>query len=78
MLAHDLDSLIERGMRSEWVTEFRDGVDRCRETCSFFEFCGGNQPANKYFEHGRLDGTETDYCRHGKMALIEGFSMQSN
>jgi uncharacterized protein len=28
--------------------------------------------ANRYFESGRLDTTETDYCRNSKIALIDG------
>ncbi|ASO21016.1 uncharacterized protein FHR81_001985 [Actinoalloteichus hoggarensis] len=72
VLALGLDSIIERGMSSEWVVEYRRGLDRCRSTCRFFDFCGGGQPSNKYFEHGRFDGTETNYCRNGRMALIEG------
>ncbi len=72
VLAHDLDSLIERGLNSAWVTEYRRGLNRCRAICRYFEFCGGGHPANKYFEHGRLDGAETNYCRNGKIALVEG------
>ncbi len=40
------------------------GVERCRKECSFFKLCGGGAPANKYFENGAFDSTETAYCRH--------------
>jgi len=40
------------------------GVERCRRECSFFNLCGGGAPANKYFENGSFNSTETAYCRH--------------
>jgi uncharacterized protein len=39
------------------------GVNRCRESCDFFAFCGGGAPANKLSELGSLTGAETAYCR---------------
>lgn len=40
------------------------GVERCRADCAYFNLCGGGAPANKYFENGTFDSTETAYCRH--------------
>ncbi len=40
------------------------GVEKCRTSCAFFKVCGGGAPANKYFENGSFDSTETAYCRH--------------
>ncbi len=40
------------------------GVERCRRECAFFQLCGGGAPANKYFENGSFNSTETAYCRH--------------
>jgi uncharacterized protein len=67
-----LNALIRRGARSAWVAEFVLGVHACRDVCPYFNFCGGGHPANRYFEEGRLDGTETNYCRNSKIALMEG------
>jgi len=72
VLEASLDDLIRRGSTSTWVTEYRAGLSACRDTCAYFEFCGGGQPANRYFEQGRFDGTETNYCRNSKIALVEG------
>jgi uncharacterized protein len=55
-----------------WVAEFLDGVEACRATCPYFGFCGGAHAANRYFEHGRFDGTATDHCRNSKICLLEG------
>ena len=43
--------------------EVRAGVELCRQTCDYFSVCGGGTPANKFFETGRLDVTETLFCK---------------
>jgi uncharacterized protein len=55
-----------------WVGEFLAGVENCRATCPYFGFCGGAHAANRYFELGRFDATETDHCRNSKIRLLEG------
>jgi uncharacterized protein len=55
-----------------WVAEFFAGVERCRETCQYFGFCGGAHASNRYFETGRFDVTETEHCRNTKIRLLEG------
>jgi uncharacterized protein len=57
---------------SGWIAEYLSGVEACRDTCPYFGFCGGAHAANRYFEHGRFDGTETDHCRNSKIRLLEG------
>jgi uncharacterized protein len=64
--------LREASARTAWVGEFLAGVEACRETCAYFGFCGGGHAANRYFEQGRFDGTETDHCRNTKIRLLEG------
>ena len=46
------------------LEDTKAGVERCRRECSFFNLCGGGAPANKYFENGSFNSTETAYCRH--------------
>jgi uncharacterized protein len=77
-LESDLDQLIATGMSTAWVTEHLVGVAACAETCPYFTFCGGAHPANKYFETGRFDITETIYCRNSKIRLLEGAFDASN
>jgi uncharacterized protein len=47
------------------------GIERCRRTCPYFAFCGGGAPANKYFENGSFDSTETLFCRLSKQAVLD-------
>lgn len=72
VLSTALDELLAGAARSPWVAEALAGIQACRRTCDHFAFCRGGQAANKYFESGRLDITETVYCRTSKIALMEG------
>jgi uncharacterized protein len=47
------------------------GIQRCRESCDYFGFCGGGAPVNKYFENGTFDSTETLFCRLNRQTLLD-------
>lgn len=47
------------------------GVRACRNTCSYWTFCGGGTPSNKYYELGDLSATETLYCKIHVKALVD-------
>jgi uncharacterized protein len=47
------------------------GVQRCRETCPYFQYCGGGAPANKYFENNSFNSTETLFCRLSHQAVLD-------
>jgi len=51
--------------------EIRSGVERCRRSCAYFDFCGGGHLSAKYFENGTFDCTETDYCRLHRQAMVD-------
>jgi uncharacterized protein len=72
VLATPLREILAAAAETPWIAEFLTGVEACRATCPYFGFCGGAHAANRYFEHGRFDGTETDHCRNSKMRLLEG------
>ncbi|MFG3343634.1 cyclophane-forming radical SAM peptide maturase AmcB [Streptomyces sp. NPDC048018] len=67
-----LAEVTARARHVPWVAEAMRGVSACRAQCEHFAFCGGGNPANKYFETGRFDVTETAHCRAGRKALMEG------
>ncbi len=56
---------------AEVCADIRGGVEKCRQSCEYFELCLGGAPANKFFENGGFDTAETLYCRLGKKALID-------
>jgi uncharacterized protein len=69
---HGLAGCLARAEESLWVAEALAGIDACRAVCELFAFCRGGQAANKYFETGRLDVTETVFCRNSRQLLMEG------
>jgi len=72
VLRTDLATLIAEAAGQRWVTDFRTGVDACRASCPYFAFCGGAQPANRFFERGRFDVTRTHHCENSRISLLEG------
>lgn len=64
--------LVDAASSAGWIPEYLNGVEACRAQCSYFGFCGGAHAANRYFEHGRFDGTVTNHCRNSKIRLLEG------
>jgi uncharacterized protein len=63
---------IERSpLFNDIATEIQRGVATCRDTCQYFRWCGGGAPANKLFETGRFDATETMHCRLSRQAVID-------
>ncbi|MEV5320897.1 cyclophane-forming radical SAM peptide maturase AmcB [Streptomyces sp. NPDC052687] len=67
-----LAGCLARAEETPWVAEALDGVDACRAGCGLFAYCRGGQAANKHFETGRLDATETVFCRNSRKLLMEG------
>jgi uncharacterized protein len=72
VLTTPLPDILAAAGETPWISEFLTGVEACRSGCSYFGFCGGGHAANRYFEHGRFDGTETNHCRNSKIRLLEG------
>ncbi|WBB58194.1 radical SAM protein [Streptomyces sp. WMMC500] len=68
----ELDEVMARAAAAPWVAEAMRGVSACRAACDHFAYCRGGNPANKYFETGRFDVTETRYCRNSRKALMDG------
>jgi uncharacterized protein len=51
--------------------EVARGQERCRTSCQYFSICLGGSPANKLFENGAFDSTETLFCRLSKKAVVD-------
>lgn len=72
VLTTPLPEMLAAADRLGWIREFLDGVEACRSSCPYFGFCGGAHAANRFFELGRFDGTQTNHCRNSKIRLLEG------
>lgn len=71
VLTHPLASVVSSEHFLALWNQIRLGVENCRSTCSYFRFCGGGSPANKFFELGSFEATETAYCRNSVQALCD-------
>lgn len=71
VLERPLAEIVFESQNAWYVNQFFNGVRTCSETCPYFEFCGGGQASNKYFELGDIAGTETNQCRNTRQFVIE-------
>ena len=71
ILQDSFESAAETEKFKTITNEIQAGVNACQETCEYFSLCGGGAPANKYFENGSFNSTETLHCRYTQKALIE-------
>ena len=55
----------------------RRGTEACRQSCRYFDCCGGGAPVNKLFENGSLASAETLYCRSMVQRPIEAVLAQA-
>jgi uncharacterized protein len=39
------------------------GFNMCKSECDYFSICGGGNPANKFYETGSIEVSETQYCK---------------
>lgn len=66
-----LEDVLQHPRFLELNASIQHGVRRCRESCAYFQFCGGGSPSNKLFENGSFDSTETVFCRLSVKATVD-------
>lgn len=71
VLRQSLGEILERAGDAWYVRDYLQGILRCRETCSYFDLCGGGYASNKYFENKDLCSTETQFCMNRDKLLTE-------
>lgn len=74
ILDQPMREILGRADQLGYVRDFLDALDLCEASCEFWRFCRGAQAGNRFFEHGRLDVAETNYCRTTKQALVQALS----
>jgi len=67
----DLAAILDDSRFIRVNSDIQRGIQKCRRDCEYFEVCLGGAPANKLFENGSFDSTETMYCRLSKKAVID-------
>jgi uncharacterized protein len=68
---HRLADIEDAALFRTISAEIQRGVRACERTCRYFRWCGGGAPANKLFETGRFDATETMHCRLSRQAVLD-------
>jgi uncharacterized protein len=63
-----MDSSFDKSEKKYLLQNLTDeinlGIAKCKSECDFFHVCGGGAPANKYFENGTFNSSETKYCKY--------------
>lgn len=47
------------------------GLIACKQTCDYYDVCGGGTPSNKYSENGSFESTQTRHCLLRNQRLFE-------
>lgn len=71
VLDASLTEISQQAAASKMLQDVNRGIDMCRVECPYFSLCLGGQPSNKYYEKGRFDVTETQFCRNAFMLLSD-------
>lgn len=64
VLTDTLESVCQTEKFQAIYQSMQSGVDKCRQDCQYFGFCGGGAGSNKYWENGSFDSTETLACNY--------------
>lgn len=57
------NSALKKHLSQHITHEINKGIKKCKKECNYFHVCGGGAPANKYFENGTFNSSETKYCK---------------
>ena len=68
---HEIADILQDPRFIAVSNEIVHGLERCRASCQYFSVCLGGSPANKLFENGSFDSTETLFCRLSKKAVVD-------
>jgi uncharacterized protein len=68
---HRLSDVEQAPLFREISAEIQRGVEACETGCRYFRWCGGGAPANKLFETGRFDATETMRYRLTRQVVLD-------
>ena len=64
VLKDDFAETVEGAKFRSVFADIRSGINRCRDSCAYYGYCGGGAPANKYYENGSFATAETLFCKY--------------
>lgn len=71
LIDDSLEDVIRSSRFRQALEQIRAGVEKCQNSCQYYQFCGGGSPSNKYFENGSFASTETAFCQLSIMAPVD-------
>lgn len=66
-----LDDIINNEKRKMIYSEIKLGINKCKDNCSYFDFCGGGSPATKLYENKTFNSMETTNCILRRKAILD-------
>jgi uncharacterized protein len=72
----NLSDIINQWKKIPYIQDFTQGVHSCKRECEYFPVCYGGQAGNKFFEHGRIDVTNTVFCQNSEKSLADAILQQ--
>jgi uncharacterized protein len=78
VLEDSFDEIAERVLSSKLYSDIEAGRKACESVCEYFNVCGGGAPANKIYENGTANSTQTAYCRSHQIAIDVVLDMIEN
>jgi uncharacterized protein len=67
----DLKNIADVPKHQQIANEVAIGIECCRNSCGYFNLCGGGAPASKFYEHGNFACSETRECRFSKQLIVD-------
>lgn len=71
LMTDTFESVCDGSKFKQMLEDISVGVEMCRNTCEYFNLCGGGAPSNKYYENGTFRSTETLTCRYHEKFIID-------
>lgn len=71
VLTDSFASILKNPRFQKAFDDLSAGLRLCRDTCTYYGYCGGGAPANKYYENKTLASAETKYCRYSIQTPLE-------
>lgn len=67
----DLNEALASHKFEQMYSDIVKGLIACKQSCEYFDVCGGGTPSNKYSENGSFKSTETRHCLLRNKRLFE-------
>jgi uncharacterized protein len=67
---NNLSDIVHNSKNINYIRDFENGLEKCKNICEYYSFCRGGQASNKFFELNDLNTTETKHCLRTKKILI--------